>query len=190
VSPAFGNLYYNYADRFQKSSLDGNEPRGRSLKNCVGSPPPDKLDKHFWNVSGDNLVIDDGRVEVVEDTGDSTTIKVMCPTTCASDVGLDPSAGTEGYVNNGFPTLANGPSLRGSGLYSDDSPICLAALHSGALKHHEEGMVIVTLRRGILDRNLSFASGSTRNGVTSYDLDVSDGEDPNGGSARLFSVEP
>jgi len=70
VSPAYGNLYYNYADRMEKNHLDGDEPRGRSVRNCVGSPPPDKLDKHFWNstLGGDNLVIDDGRVDVNEDT--------------------------------------------------------------------------------------------------------------------------
>jgi hypothetical protein len=190
VSPAFGNLYYNYGDRWDKSNLDGDEPRGRSIKNCVGTPPPDKLDKHFWNITGDNLVIDDGRVEVNEDTGDSTTIKVTCPTTCAADLGLDPLAGTDGYPGGASNTIASGLSLYGSGLYSDDSPICIAALHSGALKHHEEGMVVVTLRRGILDRNSSYATGSTLRGVTSYDLDLSDGDDPNGGSARLFSVEP
>jgi len=195
VSPAFGNLYYNYGDRWGKSNLDGNEPRGRSIKNCVGTPPPDKLDKHYWNVTGDNLVIDDTRSEVNEDTGDSTTIKVICPTTCAIDVGLHVLAGTDAYNNtvnddDSTSTIPNGLSLFGSGLYSDNSPICIAALHSGALRHHEEGMVVVTLRRGILDREASYASGSTKRGVTSYDLDVSDGEDPNGGSARLFSVTP
>jgi len=70
VSPAYGNLYYNYADRMASNHLDGDEPTGRSVRNCVGSPPPDKLDKHFWNgtFGGDNLVIDDGRVDVNEDT--------------------------------------------------------------------------------------------------------------------------
>jgi hypothetical protein len=71
-----GNIYYNYGQRDETDSLDGTEPRGRSIKDCSGSPPPDKLDKHFWNIQGDNLVIDDLRVDVKEDTGDSTTIKV------------------------------------------------------------------------------------------------------------------
>jgi len=115
---------------------------------------------------------------------------VQCPTSCASDLGLSPLAGTSGFVSGqGYPTVAS-LTLRGTHLYSDDSSICLAALHSGALLHHEEGMVVVTLRRGLEDRNSSYASGSTRRGVTSAALDVSDGDDPLGGSARLFSVAP
>jgi hypothetical protein len=75
-SVAKGNLYYNHGNRFDASPLDGSEPRGRSVKDCVGSPPPATLDKRFWDVTGDNLVIDDGRTDVDEDTGDSTTITV------------------------------------------------------------------------------------------------------------------
>jgi hypothetical protein len=373
VSPAFGNVYYNYDQRFSHSPVDGDEPKGRSVKNCVGTPPPDKLDKKFWNVTGDNLVVDDGRVDVDEDTGAGTTIKVQCPLNCAAGFGLDPVAGhglwepfvpfesvkscdelavehnanplkaetawdnaasgssslvcsgsvdltsqqcansgsslpfadaktfcadmgarlctaTElqgdeavgtgcGYFDTSNPmrlwsqtecTLVSGdddttsttighlaawassaqgaagdtvclddatssstadgatithqvfgsccadtvpayfypseaqpsnplwslPSdtstlLRGSGKYSDDSSICLAALHSGAFRKHEYGMVVVTLERGILDRDSAgVANGSTAFGVTSQDMDVSDGDDPNGGSSRLFSVAP
>ena len=68
VSPAFGNVYYNYGQRFDANRLDGSEPAGRSVRNCVGAPPPDKLDKRFWHNQSDNLVVDDGRVDVNEDT--------------------------------------------------------------------------------------------------------------------------
>ena len=141
---------------------------------------------------------------------DSTTIKVMCAASCAADLGLHPEAGT---LDFGAPAKSNAPThapthvannqglwhyattaasdravLRGNSKYSDDSSICLAALHSGALLHHEEGMVVVTLERGIWDRNSTVANGTLSRGVLSESLDVSDGDDPEGGSARLFSV--
>jgi hypothetical protein len=141
---------------------------------------------------------------------DSTTIKVMCPASCAADLGLHPNAGTQGFgtaAESDAPTHAPtqvadnqglwhyataatqlGALLQGSGKYSDESSVCLAALHSGALLHHEEGLVVVTLERGTWDRNASVARGSVRRGVASEALDVSDGDDPTGGSGRLFSV--
>ena len=36
---------------------------------------------------------------------------------------------------------SGGAVLRGTDMYSDDSSVCLAALHAGALRAHEEGMV-------------------------------------------------
>ena len=55
ATAAFGNLHYNHDGggsnkRYAKSKDEGYEPRGRSVKNCVGSPPPDKLDKKFYTL--------------------------------------------------------------------------------------------------------------------------------------------
>ena len=76
VSAKSGNTYYNHKqlDDF-RGRFDGEESEGRSIKNCVGSPPPDRLTKEFEFVTGANLVIDDARIDVDEDTGDGTTIQ-------------------------------------------------------------------------------------------------------------------
>lgn len=80
VSSKSGNIYYNHRQLVSgKGKFDGEEAEGRSIKNCVGSPPPDRLDKEFEFVTGGNLVIDDQRVDVDEDTGDGTTIRVRAP---------------------------------------------------------------------------------------------------------------
>jgi serine/threonine protein kinase len=50
----------------------------------------------------------------------------------------------------------------GSGVYTDDSPLAAAAVHAGALKDGQKGLVRVT----ILPGQAAYA-GSTRNGVTS-----------------------
>jgi hypothetical protein len=54
ISRVEANIQYSYGDPW-KSNLDW----GKRPKNCVGSPPPDELDKHFVLVQGDNLVVDD-----------------------------------------------------------------------------------------------------------------------------------
>ena len=41
---------------------------GKYIKNCVGSPPPDTFDKKFLANGGLNLVVDDLRVKVNEDS--------------------------------------------------------------------------------------------------------------------------
>jgi len=41
---------------------------GKYIKNCVGSPPADTFDKKFLANGGLNLVVDDLRVKVNEDS--------------------------------------------------------------------------------------------------------------------------
>ena len=41
---------------------------GKYIKNCVGSPPADTFDKKFLGNGGLNLVVDDLRVKVNEDS--------------------------------------------------------------------------------------------------------------------------
>ena len=77
VSSKSANTYYNHEQLdTRRDKFDGEEAEGRSIKNCVGSPPPDRLDKEFEFITGGNLVVDDQRVDVDEDTGDGTTIRV------------------------------------------------------------------------------------------------------------------
>ncbi|MFO7627391.1 MAG: LCCL domain-containing protein [Candidatus Fermentibacteraceae bacterium] len=54
-------------------------------------------------------------------------------------------------------------SVWGTDVYTDDSSLATAAVHSGILANGESGIVVVTILPGRSDYN-----GSTRNGVTSY----------------------
>lgn len=176
VSPKAAHVYYNYLQKGAVDPDDGNEPYGRSVKNCVGSPPPDRLDKRYWNVSlvdgasdGANLVVDDGRVDVDEDTGYGTTLKLRCPPGClAGALALD------------------APGLRGGGPYADTSSVCYAALHAGVIDD-DGGMVVVTLQRGTDARQPAVRGGGAgAHGVAAGPLG---GQAPGGmGAERLFSV--
>ena len=53
ISRVEANIQYNYGDPYRSDPDWGKRP-----KNCVGSPPPDRLDKRFIS-DGDNLVVDD-----------------------------------------------------------------------------------------------------------------------------------
>jgi hypothetical protein len=59
----------------------------------------------------------------------------------------------------------NEGSVWGSDLYTADSRLCAAAVHAGALREGERGLVRVTL----LDGEGVFFQGSTRHGVQTYD---------------------
>ncbi|CAM9874206.1 unnamed protein product, partial [Laminaria digitata] len=90
---------------------------GRVTRQCVGFPPPfgfDRADNAF-----DALTVDDGISGVFEDTGLGTTIRLACPTSCL----LHASSGGQ---------AAGG--VRGSpDFYTDDSAVCMAAVHAGVL---------------------------------------------------------
>ena len=111
VSVKSANTHYNHLQLDTRAhKFDGEENEGRSIKNCVGSPPPDRLDKEFQFITGGNLVVDDERVDVEEDSGDGSTIRVRCPAGCQS-------TGTS-------------PRVWGTKYYTDNSRICEAALHA------------------------------------------------------------
>jgi LCCL domain len=57
-----------------------------------------------------------------------------------------------------------GASVWGTGWYTTDSAVCLAAIHSGAIKASKGGKVTVTSKKG-----LKTYLGSKANGVTSSD---------------------
>lgn len=68
-----------------------------------------------------------------------------------------------GYVCPPNPSKTNVGSVWGTDTYSDDSSICAAAVHAGAISF-SGGTVTIEIRPG-----LSAYSGSTRNGVTTHD---------------------
>lgn len=129
ASPLSGNVWYNYW-RNVSSDLDdvadGNGPgtaaaaapgadTGRAIRQCVGFPPPYRFDRA--DDARDALAVEDGLTGSFEDTGVGTTVRLACPTDC---VGAIPSAGAG--------------SVRGSSeFYTDDSAVCMAAVHAGVL---------------------------------------------------------
>jgi len=142
ISRVERNIQYNYGTPYE-IDLD----RGKYIKNCVGVPPPDKLDKIYLfdkrnalngvlppeilndailypNITGDNLVIDDSLDLINEDSEQGMAIIVECPSGCSS-------------------TTAK---LEGTKWYSDSSSICLAALHDGKITD-AGGFVQITLQR-------------------------------------------
>ena len=157
-SSVYGNIFYNWDDRNEYDVIDGFEPRGRTINDCVGSPPPDTLDKRFWNISGLNLVIDDDRVDVKEDRGDGTTIRVYCPPGCMGNLPAISSFGGYGELEE---------KVEGTDFYTDESSICASASHAGALDPSIGGFVKIKLEHGLLSRNMTAGRGTFRNGIQS-----------------------
>ena len=75
----------------------------------------------------------------------------------------------------GFPL---GGSVWGTGIYTDDSSVCNAAVHAGAISHSEGGWVTVVIADG-----QEAYRGSTANGVTSQDY-------PSWGRSYTFAGAP
>lgn len=169
-----GNMYRNYFMRNETSVTRGNDVVGRSIKNCVGSPPLDIADKKSWrNVSSlppynENLVIDDHLYNIREDVNVGTLMKVQCPSFC-SDSPLDILGGN--LIGGSFVDSF-------TGLYDESSSICGAAVHNGVVNNSRGGLVDILLERGTLT-NISISHG-LQNGVTSSELPLR--------SNRLFSL--
>ncbi|CAM9417789.1 unnamed protein product [Discosporangium mesarthrocarpum] len=200
----FGNVMYNAA--YGNNGTDGTdgewewgrgrsgaspddaawESVGREVKDCVGTPPSDTLDKEFSignGGSGLNLVVDDGQDSIKEDTGDGTEVRLLCPSNCLSTAEEEAVDGMT--VRGGGRVPSGSGNNSGSPFYTDDSSVCLAAIHAGVLTNvtnEAGGVVVALLRRGRLSAgdDASNRAGSTSNGVVS-------GEVPYGWP-RVFSV--
>ena len=131
ASPLSGNVWYNYwrnvssdPDGVADGSGLGTAPAaaaltgadtGRVIRQCVGFPPPYRFDRADEAI--DALTVEDGLKGTFEDTGVGTTVRLACPIDC---VGVAISAGAG--------------SVRGSSdFYTDDSAVCMAAVHAGVL---------------------------------------------------------
>ena len=158
ISRVEKNIQYNYGAPYSYDT--GNDvDRGKYIKNCVGSPPPDVLDKHFlFQGQSDNLVVDDNRTIINEDSEQGMAIMVFCKAGCASSV--NPVYGTKWY--------------------SDDSSICRAAIHAKIIGN-KGGYLQIILQRYAYIWNTTYNNGSTSNGVTSK-LMAAD-------TFRIFSME-
>ncbi len=74
--------------------------------------------------------------------------------------------GQDNQVINVEVTGSTVGTIWGDGVYTDDSPVAVAAVHAGVLREGESGVVAVTIRPG-RDRY----AGSVQNGVTSSAYD-------------------
>lgn len=167
---------------------------GRVTRQCVGFPPPfgfDRADDPF-----ESLTVDDGLAGVFEDTGVGTTIRLACPTSC-----LEAAKGGQAGEVRGSPDF-----------YTDDSAVCMAAVHAGVLAattpasprqsarsstwssfsddrllndDDESDAVVVVIAR-LLPANASVAGQPTRSGYEANN--VSTGDAP-GDWARGFALE-
>jgi DNA-binding beta-propeller fold protein YncE len=115
----FGSIHYNR----------GAANLGRVVHDCVGSPPPDILDRAPL-ASGQGKVVGMDVSEVREDTGAGTALTLYCPPGCS---------------------LSDGPVLGGPLLYSDESSICATAIQAGVLDPTLGGFVRATLERSSPD---------------------------------------
>jgi len=131
VTARQGHVHYNAMQRFEngpgKAEDFGPEFVGRSSKRCVGSPPPDSLDKRAWE-TGENLALDDLQYALHDDSGAGTALRFRCPPGCGewavgAAVGAAPAS------------------------FADESAICAAALFSGAIGD-EGGLVTVDVVHG------------------------------------------
>lgn len=164
------NIYYNFLNRSTIDPIRGVDFIGRKVKHCVGTVPPAtltngyaKIELFVLNVKISSLSIEHRDAsgnqifKINEDTGDGTTIKVQCPAGCAS----------ASY------------DLFGSRLYADNSHICAAALHDGAIDD-SGGLVTITLQLESIQNNLNYSQGNISNGISSKPIPF--------GVTRLFSV--
>ena len=152
VSSSMGNVVYNNGH----SVLNG-----RRVKKCVGSPPPHTTKHSNRQTLGPYNGTGSEQFTFVEDTAESTTYRLLCPTGCA----------------------ASTATIQGDGTYSDTSAICVAAIHAGVLDSTSGGMITVRLQlgRGLQSQDSSPILGSTRHLITSANLVE---------AQRTFTVEP
>ena len=152
ASPVQGNIHYNYLYRNEYDHDLGSDFIGRTLKDCVGSPPASLLDKKYWNETTSeypfnyNLVVDDMKTHVREDPNDGTSITVSCALDCPGDFSFDDMVQVKlaGIVATNF--------------YGEMTPVCKAAQNEGILSDSPSGLIDVTIvseatiRSALIDR--------------------------------------
>lgn len=142
------NIRYNYGDPYE---TDPHRDHGKYIKNCVGVPPLETLDKRWLNITGDNLVIDDHRLYVNEFSEQGMEVIVYCPKSCSTGSG----------------------KVYGNHWYGVDSSVCLAAIHDGVISSSTGGYVRLEFQRRFYIHGpdeYHYNSSKTRNGITSLEL--------------------
>ena len=116
-----GNIQHNYHFRNEFDVDLGHDFIGRSLKNCVGSPPISRL-VNF------NLDVDDNETRIREDPADGTRISVECITDCSNTFNDLSSSTILGMDSTNF--------------YPEDTSVCVAALNEGMFVGSGHSLVV------------------------------------------------
>lgn len=139
-----GNINYNYRYRNNSHIELGKHFIGKGIKDCIGSPPTVKLDKKLWSNTTKiypynlNLVIDDLNHYAREDPNDGTIIRVSCPINCRSNK----------FIRGLHLNIVKKELLDSSHyLFSEDSPVCIAANFTGVINMNEGGFVDIMLHQ-------------------------------------------
>ena len=139
VTSQSGNTFYNFRYRNFTDVDIGEDFIGRGIKDCVGSPPRNELDKLRWNES--TLVIDDNNTNVREDPNEGSLLIVACLPNCNNT-----------DVIYGVKFFSGDNAKNQTVHYNDNSSICIAAKHAGLLLEHDENPVLINV---ILQRSMS-----------------------------------
>lgn len=129
-----GNIQYNYRFRNQSDAVLGKDFIGRSLKNCVGSPPISQLDKRRWNDTissypfNYNLVVDDNKTRIREDPNDGTKISVRCSAECPDEFIESSSIALQDIYSTKF--------------YRENTSICGAAVNAGLFDISDHNRIV------------------------------------------------
>ncbi len=130
VTSQSGNIQYNYIYHNVNHKEVGGDFVGRGIKDCVGTPPKERLDKLQWNES--TLVIDDYNIDIREDPNEGSIVRFACSSTCNSTasvhgVKFKSDSNSEVYINR----------------YTDESSLCIAAVHARLITNITTGVVFL-----------------------------------------------
>ena len=172
VSDVAGDTHYNFVQRNQTSALNGWDLTsrgfwGRSVKRCLGAPPPAAGVQSTAATLGPQD--DTGAAPFVadEDTDQGTAIHIRCPAGCAGVT----AAAVWGSSSGG------GGGGGGGWGFSDASSLCRAAVLAGVVDDALGGLARIV----VLPGTTAVVPGAAAHGVTSAAAT---------GPLRGFRVEP
>ena len=109
ISPISGSIFYNYDYRNETQETYGSQYIGRTIKNCVGSPPSEST-----MYEGDRSVFNDENIVAREDPNNGSLIKVYCPEDCNYSY---KNATVQGFQGSRFSLFFESSSICASAMY-------------------------------------------------------------------------
>eukprot|EP00804_Cyclotella_cryptica_P001991 CCRYP_007413-RA/>CCRYP_007413-RA protein AED:0.05 eAED:0.03 QI:0/0/0/1/1/1/4/0/2016 len=167
ASPLEGYIHYNYLYRYVYDDKLGLDYIGRTLKDCVGSPPSSLLDVKSWNETiqdypfNFNLVVDGLKTQVREDPNDGTRITVVCSSSCSDD-----------FAQHDMIEVSM-PGIEVNHFYSEAVSVCGAARKEGILTEGGSRIVDITI---VSNDILNQSSGSLLESRQHFFASTSSGE--------------
>lgn len=140
-----GRKSSQYAGSLAYNAHAGASEDGKFIKPCVGPYVPDRA---YRDGADDmRLTLDDNIDSLDEVQEEGMSVVVRCPLDCATNAS---------YL------------VYGSGIYSDDSPVCVAAQHAGL--DAQRPLVVHFWRIARFAPNSTLLLGSSANGITTLDV--------------------